>query len=123
MHSVLSFSLQIHSPLHLSLTPHILEKLESLTAFCQNFIILRDLKQYRPHRRPITEVPLELKDNPLVKRKRRLIVRDWFFYVVWFVRLRKIVRSIYLEDEHMNKEVERDDRYREIVLLLADKSK
>jgi hypothetical protein len=31
------------------------------------------------------------------KRKRRLIVRDWFFYVVWFVRLRKIFRKIYIE--------------------------
>ena len=24
-------------------------------------------------------------------------MRDWFFYVVWFVRLRKIFRKIYIE--------------------------
>ena len=31
------------------------------------------------------------------RRKRKLIVRDWFYYVVWFVRLRNIRRNLYSE--------------------------
>jgi hypothetical protein len=32
-----------------------------------------------------------------VKRKRRLLVRDWFFFVVWYVRLRKLLVNFYSE--------------------------
>lgn len=88
-----------------TVTPRVLEQLESLTHFCNNSIILKDLKQYRPHRRPITEVPQEIADHPNLKRKRRLIVRDWFFYVVWFVRLRRIVKSLFLEEELIQREM------------------
>ena len=31
------------------------------------------------------------------RRKRKLIVRDWFYYVVWYVRLRKLMRNFYSE--------------------------
>ena len=33
------------------------------------------------------------------RRKRRLLVRDWLYYVVWYVRLRKIVRGLMIEKE------------------------
>ena len=32
-----------------------------------------------------------------VKRKRKLLVRDWFFYVVWYIRLRKLLVNFYSE--------------------------
>jgi len=34
-----------------------------------------------------------LKHHMCSKEKRKLIVRDWFQYVVWFVRVRKIKQS------------------------------
>lgn len=64
----------------------------------QSQYLIKDLKQYRPHRRPITEVPKHLASNQILRKKRRLIVRDWFFFVVWFVRLRRIIRSLYQRD-------------------------
>jgi hypothetical protein len=87
------FSIHSQSPLTLSLSPLTTSRLDLLYTFSDNFLILRDLKQYRPHRKPLTNVPAHLKSHPVVKRKRLLLVRDWFFYVVWFVRLRKIVRN------------------------------
>jgi hypothetical protein len=112
------FSLQVLSPLQVTVTPQILEKVESLSHQCQNYMILKDLKQYRPHRRPMTEVPEEVACHPVVRRKRRLIVRDWFYYVVWFVRLRRIVRGLYLEEEASMRDLERDQRYKDIIMLL-----
>jgi hypothetical protein len=32
-----------------------------------------------------------------MKRKRKLIVRDWFFYVVWYIRLKKLLVNFYSE--------------------------
>ena len=62
----------------------------------ENLTLLPHLKIYRPYRRPIIgQQPLPSEDNvrsyhgEAYKRKRRLIVRDWFFLVVWYVRIRK----------------------------------
>ena len=50
-----------------------------------------------------------------VKRKRKLIVRDWFFYVVWYVRLRKLLFNFYSE-EIMEKEIEQNkDKYEGLI--------
>lgn len=35
--------------------------------------------------------------DEVAKRKKRLLVRDWFFFVVWFVRLRKLLVNFYSE--------------------------
>jgi len=51
-------------------------------------------------------------------KKRRLLVRDWFFYVVWYVRLRKIVKNLINEEEAGRREIDRDPRYREMLTLV-----
>ena len=58
------------------------------------------MKQYRPHRKPITDVPKKLENRASLKRKRKLVVRDWFFFVVWFIRLKKILRSFKEKDDN-----------------------
>jgi hypothetical protein len=75
--------------------------------------LITELQKYRPHRRPIVtkqKNPLSSQRNQQVnnlfskkkrneaetarlQRKKKLVVRDWFFYVVWFVRLRKIIED------------------------------
>jgi hypothetical protein len=63
---------------------------------------MRDLKQYRPRRKPILDSDLthaDLKRNEVLNHKRTLLVRDWFFYVVWSLRLKKILREFYQDEE------------------------
>lgn len=43
----------------------------------------------------MTDVPAKFVNRPSIKRKRKLIVRDWFFFVVWYIRLRRILNSFY----------------------------
>jgi hypothetical protein len=31
--------------------------------------------------------------------KRKLLVRDWFFYVVWSLRLKKILKAVYASEQ------------------------
>lgn len=64
--------------------------------------LLKDLKQYRPNRKPITNVPEKHQQRYALKRKRRLIVRDWFFFVVWYIRLRKILKGVYSKEAMNN---------------------
>lgn len=64
--------------------------------------IIKDLKQYRPNRRPMTNVPDRIAQKYAVKRKRRLIVRDWFFFIVWYIRLKKILRGVYSKETVSN---------------------
>jgi hypothetical protein len=122
----LSFSLSTSSALICTLNSSILSRVEQLASFCENYLVLRDLKQYRPHRKPLTQVPPEAALNPRVRRKRRLLVRDWFFYVVWYVRLRKLVRSVISRyDQQLNTAMGNeggntfDGKYREIGKILG----
>jgi len=57
-----------------------------------------------------------LEGNPGIKKKRRLIVRDWFYYVIWYIRLRKIVRTLVREEEEGSET--RDPRYTEMLSLV-----
>lgn len=62
------------------------------------------MKQYRPRKKPITANDMVgqhpgLADNFVFKHKRKLLVRDWFFFVVWSMRLKKILSTVYRSDE------------------------
>ena len=60
---------------------------------------------YRPQRRPYAASMLspkyqgkDVQELPeAIRRKRKLLVRDWFYYVVWYVRLRRLLRNFYSE--------------------------
>jgi hypothetical protein len=56
----------------------------------------------------------------VVARKRKLIVRDWMFYVVWYVRLKKILKNLYSTDM-LQQELDSNKKYQEIVKLLEQK--
>jgi hypothetical protein len=54
-----------------------------------------------------------------MKRKKRLLVRDWFFFVVWYVRLRKLLVNFYSE-QVIESEIENNkDKYEEILKAAA----
>ena len=44
-------------------------------------------------------MPKHLEGKTALRRKRKLIVRDWFFFVVWYVRLKRIITDFYKQDE------------------------
>ncbi|CDW78351.1 vacuolar protein sorting-associated protein 13a [Stylonychia lemnae] len=109
----------IFTPFEINVTPRMVEDMNNLVELCQNYFLSRDLKQYRPHRKPITSVPEHLKNNPVIQRKRKLFVRDWFFYVVWFVRLKRILRNMY-STELLQQELEGNSKYSEILKILEN---
>ena len=83
------------SPLRINVTPYVVNDMLHFKEHLAIQSLLKDLKQYRPNRKPITNVPEKHVQRYALKRKRRLIVRDWFFFVVWFIRLRKILQGAY----------------------------
>ena len=91
--------MQIASPIDVHLNPFILNDMQHFVDRMQNQWLLKDLKQYRPHRRPLTDVPKHLENRVALRRKRKLIVRDWFFFVVWYIRLRRIITEFYKKDD------------------------
>lgn len=76
--------------IQVNITPN---KLNDLLAFMETFenLLIRELlKSYRPRRRPITVNRSH--ESEKYKRKRYLIVRDWFFYGLWAIRLKKAIK-------------------------------
>ena len=90
-----NINLKNQQSLKLRITPQIVDDLSSFLERCQFYYLVKDLKQYRPARRPIcqSQVPNEFVHNPVVKHKRKLLVRDWLFFVIWSVRLKKILKN------------------------------
>lgn len=79
-----------------NVTPDLLTSLQSLNEYVDNYYIAQDLKQYRPQRKPITASQVQGFSKKVLKsesfqRKRRNIVRDWLYFIVWYVRLKRIL--------------------------------
>lgn len=78
------------------MTPSLITTLQNLNDYIDNYYIAQDLKQYRPQRKPLTKTQLQnvskktLKSESF-KRKRKNIVRDWLYFIVWYVRLKRIL--------------------------------
>jgi hypothetical protein len=79
-----------------NVTPDLLSSLQSLNEYVDNYYIAQDLKQYRPQRKPITASQVQGFSKKVLKsesfaRKRRNVVRDWLYFIVWYVRLKRIL--------------------------------
>lgn len=48
----------------------------------------------------------------MLNHKRKLLVRDWFFYAVWCIRLKQILKDFFTEDD--GSLVNLNDRYRQM---------
>ena len=84
--------------IQLNVNPCIVDDLNNFIEYSKAFYLLKDLKQYRPHRKPIPASEINepaLLKNKVLCHKRKLLVRDWFFFVVWSIRLKKILRTVY----------------------------
>lgn len=84
----------------LNITPRIIENIIMLKEYVQNFAIRQELKNYRPKLRPIVSNETSKLESDEMKRKRLLIVRDWFYFVVWANRIKKLIKNY---DENSSK--------------------
>ena len=73
------------------ITPSIIDDMNSFCNQMHNFVISFELKAYRPTRKPIT-TPLPPYPTEIELRKRKLLARDWFFYVIWAGRINKLIK-------------------------------
>jgi hypothetical protein len=82
----------LFTKVQLNVTPCLLNDLSQFLDSLSNYYISIELKSYRPARKPIT-TPLSDIPNPQEIRKRKLIVRDWFFFVVWSNRVKSLFKT------------------------------
>ncbi len=83
--------------LYINMKPDTVSNLCAFREYVQSLRIVHELKNYRPKRRPITsESPKDSKiaiSADSFRRKRLLIVRDWFFFAVWANRIAVLIRA------------------------------
>ena len=87
-----------------NITPDLITALAQLKEFTENFKLSFELKGYRPTRKVLTR-PKKSTDTPEYLLKRKLLVRDWFFFIVWYIRLKKalgIVGDKFIKSEARN---------------------
>ena len=69
----------------------------------------------------MTDIPSKIANKPVLKRKRKLIVRDWFFFVVWYIRLRKIISSFYQKADEGTAYMIFDPKYKYLLEQVLNK--
>ena len=109
------------TPVSVKVNAQTLNDLHHFIERMQSTYLIRDLKQYRPHRRPLTDIPTKIANRPTLKRKRKLIVRDWFFFVVWYIRLRKIISSFYQKSDASTAYLLFDPKYKHLIHQVIDR--
>eukprot|EP01022_Parablepharisma_sp_SALTPOND_P012647 TRINITY_DN1629_c0_g1_i1.p1 TRINITY_DN1629_c0_g1~~TRINITY_DN1629_c0_g1_i1.p1 ORF type:complete len:622 (-),score=71.60 TRINITY_DN1629_c0_g1_i1:844-2709(-) len=89
----------LFTKISVNVKPNIVEDMGSFVEYVANLGIMTELKNYRPCQRPIT-APVKGNEPSKLRKKRLLIVRDWFFYAIWATRIKKAIRAVYETHDH-----------------------
>eukprot|EP00347_Sterkiella_histriomuscorum_P010120 403377528 len=107
----------IMTPFQINITPRMVDDMNNLVELCQNYYLSKDLKQYRPHRRPITNYPSHFKNNPNFMRKKKLIVRQLIQMPLKCLQGLVLLCSMVQLLQH---ELEANSKYSEILKILEN---
>ena len=94
----------LFTKVQVNLSPNKLNDVAGFLEYAENIKISEELMTYRPLQRPITNI--KPNESAKRKRKRKLIVRDWFYFVVWAIRLKKLLKSAPSVKESREKKLE-----------------
>ena len=98
-----NFYLQIAtSELKLTIYPQLIQIIENFLDYAKSYYIIEQVQDFKPMRRPYdrtNELVIKFKENSKFKRKRKMIVRDWFYYMIWFLRIKKAIYGNYFQND------------------------
>jgi hypothetical protein len=76
----------------MNLNPDIAKDLFRFRAFIEMFSYCRDLKKFRPLLRIQSFIDRK-QLNPMQKKRKSKVIRDWFQLVLWYIRLKNAARG------------------------------
>jgi hypothetical protein len=82
------------SELNVNIYPEIIKMTEYCVDFMKSFYVIDPIQDFKPMRKPynrLSELVKKYKGDPSFSYKRKMIIRDWLFYLVWFNRFKKAV--------------------------------
>jgi len=83
------------SPLKFSFTPSVLRDLQNMIEFVENYYILHELQVFKPISNVITQRnSYDYRNKRSYSRtSKRNIIRQWFQYVIWSNRIKKVLQD------------------------------
>lgn len=89
------FMIQIAtSELNLHIYPEILKISERLVDFMKSFYVIDPIQDFKPMRKPynkLSELVKKMKGDKIFESKRKRLVRDWMFYLIWNQRFKNAI--------------------------------
>jgi hypothetical protein len=86
--------------IQLSVYPDFVKKLICFEEFFKSFYVNDMIQYFKPMRKPYEkncEIIRKFSKDAKILLKRRFIVRDWFYYMIWFTRVKKAVYGSYFK--------------------------
>jgi hypothetical protein len=119
----LKFFLQVAtSDVNMNIYPEMPKKIKSLVEILRSNYLVENVQDYKPMRKPYNPTDtlvINNKYDPIVKAKRKLVARDWLYYLVWFNRFK---RAVYGKIHH-NALNEEFSKYYNICCLAGEEEK
>lgn len=80
------------SDINLNIFPDLTSKISSFQEFVKSFYINEPIQDFKPMRKPYYSPQLNNTNlGPNFKAKRKLVIRDWFYYFIWYSRFKQAI--------------------------------
>lgn len=82
------------SELNLHIYPEILKISNRIADFMKSFYVIDPVQDFKPMRKPynkLADLVKKMKNDPIFNDKRKRIVRDWIFYIIWYQRFKNAI--------------------------------
>ena len=84
------------SGINLYIDNNISNKMNDLIFYFRNFSMITSIQKFKPKRRPYSKNSIIVsnnKKNTNFIHKRKMVVKDWFFFMIWSMRWKQMVNS------------------------------
>jgi len=89
------------SEVNLQIQPELIKKFSNLLDTLKSYYIIDSIQNFKPMRKPYVKSSLlvnKYTKSSKLQYKKKMVVRDWFYYFMWYTRFKKIVYGTYFKN-------------------------
>ena len=88
------------SDINLVLQPDLIKKFSNLIDILRSYYIIDSIQNFKPLRKPYEKTSLvnKFKKSSKFRFKRKMVIRDWFYYFIWYTRFKKIIYGTHFKN-------------------------
>ena len=82
------------SIVNIQIEPQIIQYFKNFMEIVRSYFIIESIQNFKPMRKPYEKSTIlvnQYSNSAKFKYKRKMVVRDWFYYFIWYTRFKKVI--------------------------------